>query len=451
MTVFKGIFDNYRIKLLLSIVLINLFMVPVLVWNRIELIHKDIYERENRVVISVSRLLQNAMQDDLEDGDTLHLREYLSIARHQAMVADVLVTDLGGKVVFSDDSLWLGQHVMLRDDGDINNVRTVTYSRVLPIQVRGVPYGFLRIDFSLAGVRREMREAFIWSFGLNGLWIILVCIAAFFASGKLFEPLAEMKVVSQRIAKGDFTARSAVVSHDSLGELAAALNRMAAQLSGLTSGMQEKIEYATAGLRISNETLQQKMEELEESNRKLMQLDVLKSEFVSMVSHDLKTPLTSIIGFSRTLMSLDLNPNQRVKYLGIIENEGKRLARLISEYLDISKIEAGKFNLNVGKVQVPALIDEIVQTFGQQKRGWTPQMPHANYMAYRGGVLRFGKLTMTDTDMRLIDADPTDPFDFFPDHYNEHLVAGYSKTTASGGLLVYMPDYNKIGKPLSPR
>ncbi|MGD0778447.1 MAG: hypothetical protein ABSC05_37175 [Candidatus Solibacter sp.] len=95
--------------------------------------------------------------------------------------------------------------------------------------------------------------------------------------------------------------------------------------------------------------------------------------------------------------------------------------------------------------------DEIVQTFGQQKKGWRPQMPHANYMAYRGGVLRFGKLTMTDTDMRLIDADPTDPFDFFPDHYNEHLVAGYSKTTASGGLLVYMPDYNKIGKPLSPR
>ena len=43
-----------------------------------------------------------------------------------------------------------------------------------------------------------------------------------------------------------------------------------------------------------------------------------------------------------------------------------------------------------------------------------------------------------------------DPFDFFPDHYKEHLVAGYSKTTASGGLLVYMPDYNKIAKPLSP-
>jgi hypothetical protein len=66
-------------------------------------------------------------------------------------------------------------------------------------------------------------------------------------------------------------------------------------------------------------------------------------------------------------------------------------------------------------------------------------------------VLRFGKLTMDDTDMRLIDADPADPFDFFPDHYEDQLVAGYSKTTATGGLLVYMPDYGKISKPPSPR
>jgi hypothetical protein len=53
--------------------------------------------------------------------------------------------------------------------------------------------------------------------------------------------------------------------------------------------------------------------------------------------------------------------------------------------------------------------------------------------------------------VQLIDADPTDPFDFFPDHYQDQLVAGYSKTTASGGLLVYMPDYEKISKPLSPQ
>jgi hypothetical protein len=94
--------------------------------------------------------------------------------------------------------------------------------------------------------------------------------------------------------------------------------------------------------------------------------------------------------------------------------------------------------------------DEIVQIFGKERPDQPAAQPPSNYMAYRGGVLRFGRLTMNNVDMQLIDADPTDPFEFFPDHYNEQLVAGYSKTTASGGLRVYMPDYDKVSKGLTP-
>ena len=93
--------------------------------------------------------------------------------------------------------------------------------------------------------------------------------------------------------------------------------------------------------------------------------------------------------------------------------------------------------------------DEIVQIFGKERPD-PAERPRSNYMAYSGGVLRFGRLTMNNTDMQLIDADPADQFEFFPDHYNEQLVAGYSKTTASGGLRVYMPDYNKLSKRVTP-
>jgi hypothetical protein len=89
--------------------------------------------------------------------------------------------------------------------------------------------------------------------------------------------------------------------------------------------------------------------------------------------------------------------------------------------------------------------DHIVETFGS-----SPPL-HAtgeggNYMHYRGNLLRFGRLTMTDTDMRLIDADPRDPFDFSPREYVKHLVAGYSKNTADGRLRVYMPDYDEASR-----
>jgi hypothetical protein len=67
-----------------------------------------------------------------------------------------------------------------------------------------------------------------------------------------------------------------------------------------------------------------------------------------------------------------------------------------------------------------------------------------NYMAYRGAQLRFGKLTMSDTDLTLIDLDPKDPFDFYLEHYKQQLVAGYTKTTPAFGLRSYFRDYNKL-------
>jgi hypothetical protein len=88
--------------------------------------------------------------------------------------------------------------------------------------------------------------------------------------------------------------------------------------------------------------------------------------------------------------------------------------------------------------------NNIVQVFGDPKSyAWT-HISAKNYMAYRGNRLQFGKLTMNDTDMVLIDPDPRDPFDFYLDHYKDQLVAGYSKTTPTFGLQVFMVDFNKL-------
>jgi hypothetical protein len=92
--------------------------------------------------------------------------------------------------------------------------------------------------------------------------------------------------------------------------------------------------------------------------------------------------------------------------------------------------------------------DQIVQVFGD---GPPAKGGGRNHIYWRGGSLRFGKLTMRDTDLELIDQDQTDPFDFSVDRYNEMLVAGYSKNTPQLGLKTYMPDYDdlKAGRPVS--
>ncbi len=70
-----------------------------------------------------------------------------------------------------------------------------------------------------------------------------------------------------------------------------------------------------------------------------------------------------------------------------------------------------------------------------------------NFMYFHGGTLRFGKLTMSGTDLEIVDADPSNAFDYALDRYLEHLVQGHSNTTPVDGLIVVMPDAQKLKAP----
>ena len=93
------------------------------------------------------------------------------------------------------------------------------------------------------------------------------------------------------------------------------------------------------------------------------------------------------------------------------------------------------------------LVMQLTGAGAPPKRPATLPSPGSrNYLYFYGGSIRFGKLTMSDADMQLIDADQSTPFDFFPAHYEDQLVAGYSKNTRRKGLQVFMPDYSRLKK-----
>jgi len=109
-------------------------------------------------------------------------------------------------------------------------------------------------------------------------------------------------------------------------------------------------------------------QELTEANLRLKEIDRLKSEFLTLASHEIKTPLTGIIGFARTLLNLKLTEEQRKRYLTIIETEGKRLASLIDDFLDISKIEIGVMKFRYEDVNLNDLIIAAVNTVRASKK-----------------------------------------------------------------------------------
>jgi len=95
--------------------------------------------------------------------------------------------------------------------------------------------------------------------------------------------------------------------------------------------------------------------------------------------------------------------------------------------------------------------DEMVQVFGPPNAALKdPPTPAKNYIYFYGGRIKFGKLTMNDVDLELIDKDPSNPLDFSLQHYYEQLQAGYSKMTASQGLVTYIADYSAIAQKPQP-
>jgi hypothetical protein len=94
--------------------------------------------------------------------------------------------------------------------------------------------------------------------------------------------------------------------------------------------------------------------------------------------------------------------------------------------------------------------DELIQVWSSDELPpplmSSPDEP--NYMYFRKGTLRMGKLFMVDADMEVVDADPTDPFDFFLDYYNNQLDAGFTDNLANYGLKVFMRDFADLGSPV---
>lgn len=95
--------------------------------------------------------------------------------------------------------------------------------------------------------------------------------------------------------------------------------------------------------------------------------------------------------------------------------------------------------------------DEVVQTFGtadaESVESLTAPLAARNFVYFRGGTIKFGKLYMVHAELEAVDTDPEDPFDFYLDYYSSQLVAGYHVTLPNLGLVSYMPDFDDLGTP----
>ncbi|MBN1490373.1 MAG: HAMP domain-containing protein [Phycisphaerae bacterium] len=182
------------------------------------------------------------------------------------------------------------------------------------------------------------RMVIIFAGALAGFLAILVF---YLVTQKLIlSPIQDLEAVIETVAGGDLGVRSEVATGDEFEELAHAINEM---LTSLQKSQEE--------LKTINRSLDTRLGELAETNVNLYEANRVKSEFLANVSHEFRTPLTSIIGFAELLRDAgparDAQAQARVtRYAHNILTSGRMLLEMINDLLDLAKIEAGKMELH---------------------------------------------------------------------------------------------------------
>lgn len=342
---FKRIYLDYRIKLMAVIIFAASIILLLISLNRNAVLKELILERDKKRLDSIGKLVASEIDKYIRGKSVEDIRSILSLVDNQTEVEFVSIIAQNGVVEYSTIRNIEGYPNPYRDSGSMSKEIGEIYIKSFPIEVEDVNIGFVQTGYDMTPTRRTIQQSFRKSMISNFVLLTVIFITGWVLSDILMKPLDDVKEGAETIARGNFSVRLPVKSKDILGKLAQSMNEMARQLEDLTRNMQNKIDRATTNLKKTNEKLKRKSEELKEKNERLKELDKMKSDLVSMVSHELKTPLTSMIGFGKTILIRKLPENKVKKYLKIIVSEGKRLSYLVDEFLDISRIDSGEFKI----------------------------------------------------------------------------------------------------------
>ncbi len=223
------------------------------------------------------------------------------------------------------------------------------------------------------------------------LLLILFCtfFGVLYFSREIRKPLLELERGTKKIAQGDMEYKLKINTDDEIGDVAKSFNQMVNELKESNKEIENHERELAKKVNQRTKEVQKKLEELENtklaviniledtdaSNKELLELrdklnqtikelkamDKRKDEFLSITAHELKTPLTSIRGFIE-LLKLDKvmqNKETRDKYFNIIIDDTHRLGQLITDILDLSRLDIGTMKFNMEHVSVSQLFEEL--------------------------------------------------------------------------------------------
>lgn len=163
--------------------------------------------------------------------------------------------------------------------------------------------------------------------------IILICLSIAYM---VIKPIRRIETTAKHIARKEFDYPIDTTRHDELGDLSRSIDRMSKELESTINNLHQEIE-------------------------RVQRLEVIRKEFVSNFTHEIKTPLGIINGFSE-LVEIEQDEKKRNEYITIIQNETKRINELVLAMLDLSKLESQKVSLKLEEVDLLDIIGDCLDS-----------------------------------------------------------------------------------------
>ena len=321
-------------------------------------------KRDSRIM---AESLSYSIKNMRDVNELIHIQKLVDrLSAESEIVSRVMITDDDSRIIASNELNRVG---MIADDKGVRAIingsdiyarlfpRQRIYMVDMPLRIGDEFKGVVNVGYDATDYYTHLSEIFQFGLMISGMGILMGILLSFQVANPIIMPVQRLIEVTKRLAAGDLSQRATVSSKDEVGTLAGAFNQMAIDLARSkeeidqhSKTLEEQVRRRTRELEISNQ-------ELRAIQNELMEANIVKSEFMSIASHQLRTPLTTLLGYSELLLTRPLTESQKKEFLGFINEESIRLSKIVDDLLDVSRIESEK---DFGFEKEPIQLDEVL-------------------------------------------------------------------------------------------
>ena len=355
----KDKFKSVRFKLFFIMCVVILIIVLFLILiNSIVLENFYIYSK----TATIKQVYQKVNNYYASENPNINLETELKKIAYKNNF-DILIKTDTNLIIFTSDKEFLSSTYILKDINEITRENINTQNdkknnlniKITTDETNNINYMFLTgildngyvlyIRMPISPIKESVKISNTLLLMIGGVTLAVAGVVASFISKKFTNPILQLNDIANKMAKLDFSQKYRVTdTEDEINELGRSINTMS-----------DKLETTIKQLQKSNI-------ELEKDIAEKSKIDDMRKQFISDVSHELKTPIALIQGYAEGLIeNVSTDEESRRFYAEVILDETNKMDRLVKQLLELMKLEYGKKEFNNEKFDINELINEVIR------------------------------------------------------------------------------------------